>query len=90
MSVKPLRFFRSVETNLRPRSNIVDAFLNSTAPVLKGSLLSGTAESHGYSPALLVSGAKLQVQGMCIFGGGMFPAAMDLIVASDDAKFCRR
>jgi enoyl-CoA hydratase/carnithine racemase len=31
-----------------------------------------------------------QVQGMCIFGGWMFAAAMDLIVASDDAKFCRR
>ena len=28
-----------------------------------------------------------QVQGMCIFGGWMFAAAMDLIVASDDAKF---
>jgi len=28
-----------------------------------------------------------QVQGMCIFGGWMFAAAMDLIVASDDAMF---
>src|SRR6202167_5119452 len=28
-----------------------------------------------------------QVQGMCIFGGWMFAAAMDLIVASDDAAF---
>ncbi|HVN88196.1 MAG TPA: enoyl-CoA hydratase-related protein [Candidatus Binataceae bacterium] len=28
-----------------------------------------------------------QVQGMCIFGGWMFAASMDLIVASDDAKF---
>ncbi|MGA2410090.1 MAG: enoyl-CoA hydratase-related protein [Candidatus Binataceae bacterium] len=28
-----------------------------------------------------------QVQGMCIFGGWMFASAMDLIVASDDAKF---
>jgi enoyl-CoA hydratase len=28
-----------------------------------------------------------QVQGLCIFGGWMFAAAMDLIVASDDAKF---
>jgi enoyl-CoA hydratase len=28
-----------------------------------------------------------QVQGMCIFGGWMFAAAMDLIVASEDAKF---
>lgn len=28
-----------------------------------------------------------QVQGMCIFGGWMFAAAMDLIVASDDARF---
>ena len=28
-----------------------------------------------------------QVQGMCIFGGWMFAAAMDLIVAADDAKF---
>jgi enoyl-CoA hydratase len=28
-----------------------------------------------------------QVQGMCIFGGWMFAAAMDLIVASDDAQF---
>jgi enoyl-CoA hydratase len=28
-----------------------------------------------------------QVQGWCIFGGYMFAAAMDLIVASDDAKF---
>ncbi len=27
------------------------------------------------------------VQGLCIFGGWMFAAAMDLIVASDDAKF---
>ena len=28
-----------------------------------------------------------QVQGLCIFGGWMFAAAMDLIVASDDARF---
>ncbi len=28
-----------------------------------------------------------QVHGLCIFGGWMFAAAMDLIVASDDAKF---
>jgi enoyl-CoA hydratase len=28
-----------------------------------------------------------QVQGLCIFGGWMFAAAMDLIVASDDAMF---
>jgi enoyl-CoA hydratase len=28
-----------------------------------------------------------QVQGMCIFGGWMFAAAMDLIVASEDARF---
>jgi enoyl-CoA hydratase len=28
-----------------------------------------------------------QVQGMCIFGGWMFAAAMDLIVAADNAKF---
>jgi enoyl-CoA hydratase len=28
-----------------------------------------------------------QVQGLCIFGGWMFAAAMDLIVASEDAKF---
>ena len=28
-----------------------------------------------------------QVQGMCIFGGWMFAAAMDLIVAAQDAKF---
>ena len=28
-----------------------------------------------------------QVQGLCIFGGWMFAAAMDLVVASDDAKF---
>src|SRR6201988_1155251 len=28
-----------------------------------------------------------QVQGFCIFGGWMFAAAMDLIVASDDAMF---
>jgi len=28
-----------------------------------------------------------QVQGMCIFGGWMFAAAMDLIVAADDAMF---
>ncbi len=28
-----------------------------------------------------------QVQGMCIFGGWMFAAAMDLIVAADDATF---
>jgi len=28
-----------------------------------------------------------QVQGMCIFGGWMFASAMDLIVASDDARF---
>ncbi len=28
-----------------------------------------------------------QVQGMCIFGGWMFAAAMDLIVAADDARF---
>jgi len=28
-----------------------------------------------------------QVQGLCIFGGWMFAAAMDLIVAADDAKF---
>jgi enoyl-CoA hydratase len=28
-----------------------------------------------------------QVQGMCIFGGWMFAAAMDLIVAADDAQF---
>jgi enoyl-CoA hydratase/carnithine racemase len=28
-----------------------------------------------------------QVQGMCIFGGWMFAAAMDLIVASEDAMF---
>ena len=28
-----------------------------------------------------------QVQGWCIFGGWMFAAAMDLVVASDDAKF---
>jgi enoyl-CoA hydratase len=28
-----------------------------------------------------------QVQGKCIFGGWMFAAAMDLIVASDDAQF---
>jgi enoyl-CoA hydratase len=28
-----------------------------------------------------------QVQGMCIFGGWIFAAAMDLIVASDDARF---
>jgi len=28
-----------------------------------------------------------QVQGMCIFGGWMFAAAMDLVVASDDAQF---
>jgi enoyl-CoA hydratase len=28
-----------------------------------------------------------QVQGMCIFGGWMFAAAMDLIVASHDARF---
>ncbi|HUA36491.1 MAG TPA: enoyl-CoA hydratase-related protein [Candidatus Binataceae bacterium] len=28
-----------------------------------------------------------QVQGFCIFGGWMFAAAMDLIVAADDAKF---
>src|SRR5215470_14155121 len=28
-----------------------------------------------------------QVQGMCIFGGWMFAAAMDLIVASADAQF---
>jgi enoyl-CoA hydratase len=28
-----------------------------------------------------------QVQGYCIFGGWMFAAAMDLIVASDDAMF---
>jgi enoyl-CoA hydratase len=28
-----------------------------------------------------------QVHGMCIFGGWMFAAAMDFIVASDDAKF---
>jgi enoyl-CoA hydratase/carnithine racemase len=28
-----------------------------------------------------------QVQGMCIFGGWMFAAAMDFIVASDDASF---
>jgi hypothetical protein len=62
MSVKPLRFFRSVGTNLRPRSNVGDAFLNSTAPVLNLSLLSVTAESHGYSPALLVGGAKLRIK----------------------------
>jgi enoyl-CoA hydratase len=28
-----------------------------------------------------------QVHGLCIFGGWMFAAAMDLVVASDDAKF---
>jgi enoyl-CoA hydratase len=28
-----------------------------------------------------------QVQGLCIFGGWMFAAAMDLIVAADDARF---
>jgi enoyl-CoA hydratase len=28
-----------------------------------------------------------QVQGLCIFGGWMFAAAMDLVVASDDARF---
>ena len=28
-----------------------------------------------------------EVQGMCIFGGWMFASAMDLIVASNDAKF---
>ena len=28
-----------------------------------------------------------QVQGLCVFGGWMFAAAMDLVVASDDAKF---
>lgn len=28
-----------------------------------------------------------QVQGYCIFGGWMFAAAMDLVVAADDAKF---
>src|SRR5258708_55333 len=28
-----------------------------------------------------------QVPGMCIFGGWMFAAAMDLVVAADDSKF---
>jgi len=31
-----------------------------------------------------------QVHGLCIFGGWMFAAAMDLVVAFDDAKFSAR